>query len=688
MQKKMNLSFKFGLGLTGLLILASFISWIVLRPIIRHTVLNSEYEDLYAQERIVTDIINSDEKAMLQYVDDIQTLVPIFANMNEAISYLRSYAANFDITNIAIIGDDNKVLFSLKDVAYNHESEIKAINMARAGQNAVVKTVTETDVLFTSAGKVTRDGINYVMLFQQNISDNAYLTRIANETNTTITLFLGDQRIGTSNRDKNGNYLTGRFTNQEVMDVVYNKGQEFHGEVDVQGQTFLAVYRPYKTDNTHEKVMFFVGTNVNHVNQVSNSISANVIRAVLACLVVVTVFVIIILRVVVIKPIKNTLSIFNSILCEDGTIDLSQKIEVSSNDEIGEMEAAIDKFLDAQSEFIKTVKQTGHKLEEIGGELASNAQQSAGASTQISANINSVQNSVTKQNLALDGVQNVLDSSINEIQNLDRLIESQSAGIVESSASIEEMVGNISSVSNSIMKMSGEYSVLMEITETAKTRQDEVFTQVNRMAQQSERLADANNVISQIASQTNLLAMNAAIEAAHAGEAGKGFAVVADEIRKLAESSSQQSKSIKTELDEIITIIDAVVGATETSRKEFEDISDKVSSTNTLVHEISNAMSEQEEASKQILVALHEMNDSTSNVSGTSKEMSGNILRVKQESGNLEMIAHTVAGSMDEMNAGIQEITSAAQNVSDMAITTREKIIELDKLMDKFKLED
>ena len=86
MQKKMNLSFKFGLGLTGLLILASFISWIVLRPIIRHTVLNSEYEDLYAQERIVTDIINSDEKAMLQYVDDIQTLVPIFANMNEAIS--------------------------------------------------------------------------------------------------------------------------------------------------------------------------------------------------------------------------------------------------------------------------------------------------------------------------------------------------------------------------------------------------------------------------------------------------------------------------------------------------------------------------------------------------------------------------------------------------------------------------
>ena len=350
------------------------------------------------------------------------------------------------------------------------------------------------------------------------------------------------------------------------------------------------------------------------------------------------------------------------------------------------METAIDRFLEAQRDFIFTVQTTGHELENAAEELAASAQQAAGASSQISANIMSVKGSVDKQNEALGTVRGVLDRSIEGINGLDKLIENQSAGIIESSASIEEMVGNITSVSNSINKMTGEYNNLMQITNSAKTRQDEVFAQVSKMAQQSEQLAMANNVISQIASQTNLLAMNAAIEAAHAGEAGKGFAVVADEIRKLAESSSVQSKSIKAELDKITAVISAVVDSTSTSRMEFEEITEKVTSTNRLVNEISNAMMEQEEASKQILVALHEMNDSTSNVQSTSKDMSSNVIHVKTESDKLEMVANVVSGSMDEMSAGITEITNAAHTVSEKAVETREQIVQLDKLIDTFKL--
>ena len=691
MKNKTSLTVKFGSALLGVLVIASVLSFFILRPIIKNTVFKSNLESLQQKERVVMELINKDETDMLAYIEDMKVLAPLFNSQTELHNYLKTYAVTFGLYNIGILDLSGRVQFSLQSAKYNSESELLAINSAKNGTPKVVKTVTDNEMMFTAAGMIDVQGNNEysVIVFHKWVSDNKYIAEIARKTGTEIGLFKNDLRIGTSIKDNAGNYLTGtRFLEQNILNTVYNEGQEFRGKVDVGGRTFIAVYSPYKTDNSSEKMMFFVGFDVNNVNAVSSSISWNVLLAVFISLVAITLIVIVLLRVIIIRPTNKTLDIFNSILRDDGTIDLSLDIEeTSSTDEIGQMITSIDKFLDTQREFIRTVKDTSRELDNAAETLASNAHESAGASTEISANITSVSNAVTKQNETLATVQEAFSTSIDEIQHLESLIESQSAGIVESSASIEEMVGNISSVFTIVSKMTNEYEELIKITNVVKTSQEEVFEQANRMAQQSENLTNTNNVISQIASQTNLLAMNAAIEAAHAGEAGKGFAVVADEIRKLAENSSVQSKSIKTELDEIAVVIDSVVNATDTSRKKFNDIMEKVSSTSTLVQEINNAMTEQEEASKQILIALHEMNDSTSNVQSTSKEMSTNILSVKNESNNLEQIATTVAGSMEEMTAGVIDITNAAQNVSDMAGMTKDKIEQLDKLIGKFKLD-
>ncbi|MBQ2125830.1 MAG: methyl-accepting chemotaxis protein, partial [Spirochaetales bacterium] len=312
--------------------------------------------------------------------------------------------------------------------------------------------------------------------------------------------------------------------------------------------------------------------------------------------------------------------------------------------------------------------------------------ESAGAVSEIMANIASVRSSVKKQSEALNIVQETIAESLTAFGDLDSLIKNNASEIIESSAAIEEMVGNIGSVSGSVEKMTGEFGTLLEITEKSKKRQDDVASQILEMAAQSEHLAEANSVISNIANQTNLLAMNAAIEAAHAGESGKGFSVVADEIRKLAENSSAQSKSIKMELDNITGIIQSIVESSKISVEEFGLITSKVSATNNLVHEIDAAMTEQNEASQQVLAALKAMNDSTSNVQATSKVMFTAASKVKEETDNLEIISQSVVGSMDEMSLGINDITQSTQNVSDMASSTHENIGNIEKMLNQFKI--
>ena len=346
----------------------------------------------------------------------------------------------------------------------------------------------------------------------------------------------------------------------------------------------------------------------------------------------------------------------------------------------------INEFIDKQYDIVYGMKKTSEALSVTGETLATSSQQSAGAVSEIMANIASVKNSVEKQSEALSNVQNTIEQSLTAFEDLDNLIKNSAAEIIESSAAIEEMVGNIGSVSGSIEKMTGEFEVLLDITEKSKKRQDDVANQIVEMAAQSEHLAEANNVISNIANQTNLLAMNAAIEAAHAGESGKGFSVVADEIRKLAENSSAQSKSIKTELDNITKIINSIVDSSKLSVEEFGLIADKVSATNNLVHEIDAAMTEQNEASQQVLTALKDMNESTINVQSTSKVMFSAAGKIKEETDNLEIISHSVVGSMDEMSLGINDITQSTQHVSDMATNTQENIGDIEKMLKQFKI--
>jgi methyl-accepting chemotaxis protein len=266
-------------------------------------------------------------------------------------------------------------------------------------------------------------------------------------------------------------------------------------------------------------------------------------------------------------------------------------------------------------------------------------------------------------------------------------VDRQSESVAQSSSAIEEMLANIQSVTQTLIKNGDNVHNLIEASEVGRTGLQEVAGDIQEIARESEGLLEINAVMENIASQTNLLSMNAAIEAAHAGEAGKGFAVVADEIRKLAENSGEQSKTISTVLKKIKDSIDKITKSTDSVLNKFEAIDGGVKTVSDQEENIRNAMEEQSAGSRQILEAIGALNDATQMVKGGAEEMLEGSRQVIQESKNLELTTQEITNGMNEMATGADQINVAVNQVNTISGKNKENIVVLVREVSKFKVE-
>jgi len=207
------------------------------------------------------------------------------------------------------------------------------------------------------------------------------------------------------------------------------------------------------------------------------------------------------------------------------------------------------------------------------------------------------------------------------MEQLNEHVEEQSASVAASSSATEEMIANIQSVTDTLVTNSKNVKELQEASEAGHMSLNEVVTDIQGIARESESLLEINAVMQNIASQTNLLSMNASIEAAHAGDSGRGFAVVADEIRKLAESSSKQSKTIGGVLKSIKGSIDKITKSTDAVLSKFDAIGDGVKTVAMQEDSILGAMEEQGQGSKQILQAVSNVNEVTHQVREAARRL-------------------------------------------------------------------
>ena len=385
-----------------------------------------------------------------------------------------------------------------------------------------------------------------------------------------------------------------------------------------------------------------------------------------------------------VKPINVVVSALKDIAQGEG--DLTVRLPVHGNDEVTDLSEYFNETIEKIGASIQAVGTSSDEMEEIGNELASNMTETASAVNEISANIDGVKQQAMTQAASVTETAATIEEIVRTIKQLNNSIETQASSVAQSSSSVEEMVANIASIGQTLGKTDDVIRSLTTATGDGKATLVTSNTVTQKIAEESGSLMEASSVIQHIASQTNLLAMNAAIEAAHAGEAGKGFAVVADEIRKLAEESSTQGKTITATLKTLSGEIETLSASSKTVEEKFNAIFTLAEQVKDMSNRLTEAMQEQENGSKEVLTAIKSINTVTVEVQAGSEEMLKGGEGVAEEMRKLDDLTRVITESMNEMASGAVQINNAVQEVNEITQKNKRSIEALSLEVSKFKV--
>lgn len=323
-------------------------------------------------------------------------------------------------------------------------------------------------------------------------------------------------------------------------------------------------------------------------------------------------------------------------------------------------------------------------LGELGITLSENTEQSGTAVTLAKENVSFINSEIKKQADSMEEVTVTLSEINGSIESLNQVISNQAVKVEESSAAIEEMVSSIKSVSSNIQQMHDAVRDLDAAGKTGLTKVARSEQQIHQVAEESRKLMEANQLISKIAAQTNLLAMNAAIEAAHAGDAGRGFSVVADEIRSLAANTGRQSHDVSLMLQSVESLIAQIVESSSETTGSFQVIEQMTTKVGRMSEEVSAAMSQQSSGTRQLLDSLKDMNEITENVKGGADEIKNGSALVMKEYRQLKDSSTLNSSHISDISSRIDEIDQAVENVISLSAANKQMVDSITEQMALF----
>lgn len=346
-----------------------------------------------------------------------------------------------------------------------------------------------------------------------------------------------------------------------------------------------------------------------------------------------------------------------------GEGDLTHRLEIRTNDEIGFLASNFNQFIERLRKMVSQLKDGNEESRQVQGNLQVLAEETEQAVDSIKGFMEKTEGNMDDLNLQISESSAATTEISKNLDSFYRLIESQSSAVSQSTASVEEMIASLENVARIIRSKEEASNKLIETTREGGRLVIETGGMITEIASELDRISEMTELINNIASQTNLLSMNAAIEAAHAGDAGKGFSVVAEEIRKLAETSSDSSFRISAVIRELEERIIKAEGTSVKTNEYFARVSEEVQDVTRALTEISNNTREISAGGKEILTAMTELNGISVQVESGSREMKEGTENVARAMDEVQNISGRVLESVRESNRSISLVKKNAENV-------------------------
>ncbi len=296
--------------------------------------------------------------------------------------------------------------------------------------------------------------------------------------------------------------------------------------------------------------------------------------------------------------------------------------------------------------------------------LSSMSTQTASAIEEITATINSLSERMADLSGAVESNSASVEQIKGSIDELGEGVENQSSAVSETSASMEEMGASLQSIAKTARGKKESSESLVESVQLGRDNVDKTISLIDELSRHATEIQEVIEIINSISSQTNLLSMNAAIEAAHAGDAGKGFAVVADEIRKLAESTSQNSRKIGDSLKENAEIIERLQSSFDETRGFYAKVEEHAGETSNAFGEILGTLDELSTGAEEIQHAVQTLSETSASVKQEAEEIQEAIASIKSSTDSEQQISRQVLSAMNEMKYGAQEINEAINGLN------------------------